>query len=60
MTTLNMEVKGEETARMVENVVVLRISTKHINPWMRQLETKKKGDHRAGWVDESGNGKERD
>ena len=32
----------EETARMVERIVVLRIATKHINLWIRQLEMKRK------------------
>ena len=32
----------EETARMVERIVVLMIATKHINLWMRQLEMKRK------------------
>ena len=35
-----MDIKDldKETIRMVERLVVLRISTKHINLWMRQLE----------------------
>ena len=39
-----MKVEGldEVTTRMVERIVVLRASTKHINLWMRQLELKKK------------------
>ena len=32
----------EETTRNVERMAVLRISTKHINLWMRQLEVKRK------------------
>ena len=31
----------EETIRMVERLVVLRVSTKHINLWIRQLEMKR-------------------
>ena len=31
----------EETTRMVERLVLLRVSTKHINPWMRPLEMKR-------------------
>ena len=31
-----------ETARMTERMVILRISTKHINVWIRQLEMKRK------------------
>ena len=39
-----MKVEGldEEKTRMVERIVVLRVSTKHINLWMRQLEIKRK------------------
>ena len=37
----NVEVLDDETIRMVERVVVLRVSTKHINLWMRQLEMKR-------------------
>ena len=36
------EVGDQETKRMAERLVVLRISTKHINLWMRQLEMKRK------------------
>ena len=41
------EVRGivevdHETTRMAERMVILRISTKHINLWMRQLEMKRK------------------
>ena len=39
---MNVEALDEETARMVEMIVVLRISTKHINLWMRQLEMKRR------------------
>ena len=38
---LNTEELDEETARMTERVVVLRIATKHINLWARQLEMKR-------------------
>ena len=41
MTTLNVEDLDEETARMVERMVVLRVATKHINLWTRQLEMKR-------------------
>ena len=37
-----MKELDEETTRMVKRVVVIRISTKHINLWMRQLELKRK------------------
>ena len=38
---MNVEALDDETIRMVERVVVLRVSTKHINLWMRQLEMKR-------------------
>ena len=40
-TMMKVEALDEETIRMVERIVVLRISTKHINLWMRQLEMKR-------------------
>ena len=39
---MNMDIVDEETTRMIERLVVVRISTKHINLWMRQLEMKMK------------------
>ena len=39
---MHVEDLDEETARMVERAVVLRVSTKHINLWIRQLERKRK------------------
>ena len=36
-----IEDPDEETRPMVEGIVVLRVSTKHINSWIRQLEMKK-------------------
>ena len=39
-TTLKEEDLDEETTGLTERTVVLRISTKHINLWMRQLEMK--------------------
>ena len=39
---LNTDELDEETTRMTERVVVLRISTKHINLWARQLEMKRR------------------
>ena len=39
--TMTLESLDEETARMMERLVVVRISTKHINLWMRQLEMKR-------------------
>ena len=38
----NEEELDEETTGMTERTVVLRISTKHINLWMHQLEMKRK------------------
>ena len=40
--TVNVDVVDEEAARMVERIIFLRISTKHINLWMRQLEMKRR------------------
>ena len=42
MTTLKEEDLDEETTRMVERMVVLRVATKHINIWIRQLEMKRR------------------
>ena len=33
--------KLEETAQMIERIAVLRVATKHINLWTRQLEIKR-------------------
>ena len=38
---MNVEELDEETTRMVERMVVLRVATKHINIWIRQLEMKR-------------------
>ena len=38
---MNEDKLDEETTRMVERIVVLRLSTKHINLWIRQLEIKR-------------------
>ena len=45
------EGEDEETIRMVERMAVLRIATKHVNLWTRQLEMKR--DERAGLSDEA-------
>ena len=37
----NMECLDEDAIRMVERVVIVRLSTKHINIWIRQLEMKR-------------------
>ena len=38
---VNMDKLDEETTRMVQRVVVLRLSTKHVNLGIRQLEIKR-------------------
>ena len=38
---MNEDKLDEETTRMVERIVVLKMSTKHINLWIRQLEIKR-------------------
>ena len=40
--TMKLESLVEETTRTIERLGVVRISTKHINLWMRQLEMKRK------------------
>ena len=42
MKLMNVEVHDEETTRMMKRMAVLRIATKHINLWVRQLEMKRK------------------
>ena len=39
---MKAETMDEETIRMVERLPVLRVSTKHVNLWSRQLEMKMK------------------
>ena len=39
---LNEDVLDQDTIRDVERVVILKISTKHVNLWIRQLEMKRK------------------
>ena len=39
---LHVEVLDDETSRMLERMAVVRISTKHINLWMRLLEMKRR------------------
>ena len=51
---MNPDFLDEETALMMKRMVVIRISTKHINLWIRQLEMKRKVNVRAGRVDEIG------
>ena len=38
---MNVDVLEQETTRHVERMIILRISTKHINLWIRQLEMKR-------------------
>ena len=39
---MDVEASDREIARDVERMVILRISTKHVNLWIRQLEMKRK------------------
>ena len=41
VTTLNEEDLDEKAIGMVERITVLKIATKHINLWIRQLEMKR-------------------
>ena len=38
---VNVEALDQETIRDAERMVILRVSTKHINLWIRQLEMKR-------------------
>ena len=38
---MRVDVLNKETTMKVERMVVLRLSTKHINLWTRKLETKR-------------------
>ena len=40
--SMDVEVLDDETTRMTKRLVVIRISTKHINLWMRKLEVRRK------------------
>ena len=42
MAMMNLEALDKETIRDVERVIIVRVSTKHINLWTRQLEMKRK------------------
>ena len=42
MALMNMDALDKETIRDVERVIIVRVSTKHINLWTRQLEMKRK------------------
>ena len=39
--TMNVDILDEETIGMTKRLVVIKISTKHINLWMRQLDMKR-------------------
>ena len=39
---MRVESLDEETTKMIERLVVLRVSTKHVILWMRQFEIKKR------------------
>ena len=41
MAMMNVEASDQETIRDVEMMMVLRVSTKHINLWICQLEMKR-------------------
>ena len=41
-SVMRVESLDEETTKMIERPVVLRVSTKHINLWIRQLEIKRR------------------
>ena len=42
MAMMNVEALDQETIRDVERVIIVRVSTKHVNLWTRQLEMKRK------------------
>ena len=37
-----LDVLDDETTKMVQMLIILRLSTKHINLWARQLEMKRR------------------
>ena len=39
---MNVDAVDGETTRMVERIIISRLSTKDLNLWMRQLEMKRK------------------
>ena len=41
-TDMNLDVLDDETTKMVQILVILKLSTKNINLWARQLEMKRK------------------
>ena len=48
--TMRVESLDEETTVMTKRLVVIRVSTKHINLWMRQLEMKRKEIYELAWL----------
>ena len=42
MEMKQMDALDEEATRMIERMVIIRLSTKHINLWIRQLDMKRK------------------
>ena len=42
MAKTNVDVLDQETIRDVGRMVILRVSTKHVNLWIRQLEMRRK------------------
>ena len=47
---LHLEVLDEESSRMIERIVIIRISTKHINLWIRQFEMKRREMSELAWL----------
>ena len=41
MDVMNEDSLDEKTSRMIERMTILRVATKHINLWIRQLEMKR-------------------
>ena len=41
-TVMALDVLDDETTKMVQMLIILRLSTKHINLWARQLEMKRR------------------
>ena len=47
---MNVEALDQEIARDAERMVILRVSTKHINMWICQLEMKRKWICELDWL----------
>ena len=50
IAVMNVVALDRETVRHVERIVILRISTKHINLWNRQLELKRMEMCHLAWL----------